>query len=137
MFWYFFNTSRDCRLCAYTRCSTKSLIECAQKAARRVICVFGCGGDRDRGKRATMGKVAKYADYVILTNDNPRGELPQTIVDDIMEGFTQTPYEHLLDRSAAITRAIHMANIGDVVLIAGKGHQQINGVRIPHSDQEL
>ncbi len=118
------------------------LMECRQKATGRVICVFGCGGDRDRGKRGAMGLIASQcADHVIVTSDNPRSEDPQLISNEIMQAFVSgTSCECLLDRSAAIKKAIQIAAVGDVVLIAGKGHecyQQLDTVRVKHSDQEV
>ncbi len=104
----------------------------------RLHCVFGCGGDRDRGKRPLMGHVAeRYADVVILTNDNPRSEAPEAILAEIESGMTQTQHRVIADRAAAIRAAIEGAVVGDCVLIAGKGHetyQEINGVRHPFSD---
>jgi UDP-N-acetylmuramoyl-L-alanyl-D-glutamate--2,6-diaminopimelate ligase len=100
--------------------------------------VFGCGGDRDRGKRSEMGAIAaRLADRVYLTNDNPRGEEPQAIVDDIRAGIgAERNYAIELDRHRAIERAIAEASPGDVVLIAGKGHEayQIIGDRVLEFD---
>ena len=90
----------------------------------RIILVFGCGGDRDTSKRAPMGKVAAAADYVFVTNDNPRSEDPQRIVAMIREGLGAAGhYRVCLDRAIAIREAIQMAQAGDSVLIAGKGHE--------------
>ena len=110
----------------------------------RLVCVFGCGGDRDRGKRALMGAIAaRSADQVVLTSDNPRSEEPLAIITDILEGVLgedQRPGQAPLvmaDRHEAITAAIGGANPGDVVLIAGKGHedyQETAGQRLPFSD---
>jgi UDP-N-acetylmuramoyl-L-alanyl-D-glutamate--2,6-diaminopimelate ligase len=106
----------------------------------RLITVFGCGGDRDRGKRAQMGAVAgRIADGVIVTNDNPRSEDPRAIADDIVEGLRSAPAEWAveLDRGCAIERALDEARAGDVVVLAGKGHedyQETNGERVPFSD---
>ena len=103
----------------------------------RLICVFGCGGERDRGKRQLMGQVAAHlADWVVLTNDNPRNEEPLAIIDDILTGM-ESAGELELDRRRAIKSAINKAQRGDVVLVAGKGHetyQEVNGVRHPFSD---
>ena len=108
--------------------------------APKLICVFGCGGGRDRGKRRLMGRVAaRLADRVVLTNDNPRNEAPLAIIDDILAGGDRD-CEIELDRRRAIKRAIHAARRGDVVLIAGKGHetyQEVKGVRRPFSDIEV
>ncbi len=98
--------------------------------------IFGCGGDRDRGKRPLMGEVAvRHADRVVLTSDNPRGENPQAILDDIRVAATGA--EIIADRAEAIRQTILLAHPADVVLIAGKGHesyQEIAGVRRPFSD---
>ena len=107
-------------------------------ATGRVIIVFGCGGDRDRGKRPEMARVAcVLADHVIITSDNPRSEDPQAIVDEALAG-ADGEVEVELDRRAAIARAIERACPGDVVLIAGKGHEQgqeIGGVVTPFDDR--
>ena len=88
----------------------------------RLICVFGCGGDRDRSKRPLMGRVARrLADVALVTSDNPRSEDPEAIIAQIMDGV---PMESEPDRRAAIERAVGMARAGDVVVIAGKGHEQ-------------
>lgn len=107
----------------------------------RLICVFGCGGDRDTGKRAIMGEIAsKLADVSIVTSDNPRTEDPQKIIDDILSGIPPEARAHTVvevDRTKAIERAIGMAEPGDVVLIAGKGHepyQEIQGIKHPFHD---
>jgi UDP-N-acetylmuramoyl-L-alanyl-D-glutamate--2,6-diaminopimelate ligase len=93
-------------------------------ATGRVICVFGCGGDRDRGKRPIMGRIAsELADLAIVTSDNPRSEDPQAIIDEVLAGV-EGDVEVEPDRAAAIERAISAADGGDVVLIAGKGHEQ-------------
>lgn len=93
----------------------------------RLLCVFGCGGDRDRGKRPLMAQMAESgADVVIVTDDNPRSENPSQIFEDIMQGFTHpetVTFEH--DRAAAIRHAISQAQPGDTVLIAGKGHETV------------
>ena len=106
----------------------------------RVICVFGCGGDRDRGKRPLMGRIAsELADLAIVTSDNPRSEDPQAIIDEVLAGVTGE-VEVEPDRAAAIERAISMASDGDVVLIAGKGHEQgqeIAGVKHTFDDREV
>jgi UDP-N-acetylmuramoyl-L-alanyl-D-glutamate--2,6-diaminopimelate ligase len=93
-------------------------------ATGRVICVFGCGGDRDREKRPQMGRIAsELADVVVVTNDNPRSEDPQAIIDAIVAGAVG-PVEVEPDRGLAIARAIELAEDGDIVLIAGKGAEQ-------------
>ncbi len=108
-----------------------------QTSNPKLICVFGCGGDRDRGKRPLMGRVAtRLADEVILTTDNPRSEDPFAIIADILEGV-EAECAVTADRTRAIRQAIAAARSGDVVLIAGKGHeayQDVAGVRHPYSD---
>ena len=102
--------------------------------------VFGCGGNRDKGKRSQMGKVAEqFADWVIVTDDNPRFESNEEIVKDILGGFSSNEANIIHDRATAIRTAIEKANAQDCVLIAGKGHedyQEINGVKLPFSDAE-
>jgi UDP-N-acetylmuramoyl-L-alanyl-D-glutamate--2,6-diaminopimelate ligase len=91
---------------------------------RRLIVVFGCGGDRDRQKRPLMAEVVdQNADQAIITSDNPRKEDPEAIIAEVEKGFRSNRYEKIADRAAAITRAIEMAHPRDVVLIAGKGHE--------------
>jgi UDP-N-acetylmuramoyl-L-alanyl-D-glutamate--2,6-diaminopimelate ligase len=106
----------------------------------RVICVFGCGGDRDRGKRPLMGRIAcELADVAIVTSDNPRSEEPRAIIDEILAGVTGE-VEVEPDRAAAIERALTLADEGDVVLIAGKGHEQgqeFADRTIPFDDREV
>jgi UDP-N-acetylmuramoyl-L-alanyl-D-glutamate--2,6-diaminopimelate ligase len=106
----------------------------------RVICVFGCGGDRDRGKRPLMGRIAsELADVAIVTSDNPRSEDPQAIIDEVLAGVSGE-VEVEPDRAAAIERAISLAEDGDVVLIAGKGHEQgqeFADRTIPFDDREV
>ncbi|MEM8845413.1 MAG: UDP-N-acetylmuramoyl-L-alanyl-D-glutamate--2,6-diaminopimelate ligase [Pseudomonadota bacterium] len=90
-----------------------------------LICVFGCGGDRDKGKRSEMGRVAtESADEIIITSDNPRGEDPQVIIDEIIRGCVDhAKFTAILDRRKAISQALNNANKNDAVLIAGKGHE--------------
>ncbi len=106
----------------------------------RLWCVFGCGGDRDPGKRPLMGAVAEQgADRVVVTSDNPRSEAPQAIVDQIVAGLVAPQAAHIVvDRAAAIAEAIADAAAQDVVLLAGKGHedyQEVAGRRFPFSDR--
>ena len=104
---------------------------------RKVTLVFGCGGDRDKGKRPQMGEIAaRLADEVVLTSDNPRNEKPQAIIDDIARGIAGTPPAQIVNRREAIARAIEAASDDDVVLIAGKGHEsyQVIGDQIVHFD---
>jgi UDP-N-acetylmuramyl-tripeptide synthetase len=108
------------------------------KAGQRLICVFGCGGDRDRGKRPVMGDIAaRLAHYVIVTSDNPRTEPARAIIDQIVAGASSSNTEVIEDRREAILAAVRRAHAGDVVLVAGKGHenyQEILGVRHAFSD---
>jgi len=91
---------------------------------RRLITVFGCGGDRDRGKRPRMAEAAaRHSDACILTSDNPRGEDPEKILDEIERGMGSARYRRVVDRAEAIRIAVHAATRGDIVLIAGKGHE--------------
>jgi len=108
--------------------------------AGRVLCVFGCGGDRDRGKRPLMGRIAaELADVAIVTSDNPRSEAPEAIIDEIVAGMPGEP-EVEPDRRRAIERALELAEPGDTVVIAGKGHergQEIAGRVLPFDDREV
>lgn len=125
---------------------TPNALETVLKALREhtennLICVFGCGGDRDSGKRPLMARVAEQnANVVIVTDDNPRAEDPQTIMSDIVKGFNQPELikiEH--DRATAIRQALQQAKAGDTVLIAGKGHENVQILAtgsIPFSDRE-
>ncbi len=109
----------------------------------RVISVFGCGGDRDPGKRPIMGEISgTVADYTIITSDNPRTEKPETIVNQIEEGMKKTngKYEVIVDRKQAIKSAIEMANKRDIIVLAGKGHetyQEINGEKFPFDERTI
>nr|WP_246434885.1 UDP-N-acetylmuramoyl-L-alanyl-D-glutamate--2,6-diaminopimelate ligase [Quisquiliibacterium transsilvanicum] len=118
-----------------------SLRSVAVRRGGRLWCVFGAGGDRDIGKRAQMGLVAeRAADHLVITSDNPRSESPFRIVSDIRAGLIREPALTELDRAAAIHAAIARAAVADVVLVAGKGHenyQEIAGARLPFSDVEV
>jgi len=108
----------------------------------KVLTVFGCGGDRDRAKRPEMGEVATtYSDVTFVTSDNPRSESPDAIVSAIMTGVAAGAEVHAIrDRREAISEALRSANRGDVVLIAGKGHevtQTIGDVVVPFDDREV
>ncbi|MDF1683141.1 MAG: UDP-N-acetylmuramoyl-L-alanyl-D-glutamate--2,6-diaminopimelate ligase [Legionellaceae bacterium] len=114
----------------------------AELKKSRLLVVFGCGGDRDKSKRAVMGRIAgEYADYVILTSDNPRTENPEAILDDIQAGLEAGPQVlRIEDRKQAIERALQLAESDDIILIAGKGHeayQEIGHERFPFSDQAV
>jgi UDP-N-acetylmuramoyl-L-alanyl-D-glutamate--2,6-diaminopimelate ligase len=118
----------------------KVLLALKAHASGRLYCVFGCGGNRDKGKRPLMGEVAsRLADKVFITSDNPRDESPVDIISAIVSGVDGR-YDVVPDRTQAITTAIHQAKSGDVILIAGKGHeeyQEIAGVKHPYSDLEV
>jgi UDP-N-acetylmuramoyl-L-alanyl-D-glutamate--2,6-diaminopimelate ligase len=110
--------------------------------SHRVLVVFGCGGERDRDKRPLMGAAAGAADVAVLTSDNPRGEDPADIASEVLEGMRETRAEqHVeLDRRRAIDLALHAAEPGDVVIIAGKGHeaeQTMAGVARPFDDRAV
>jgi UDP-N-acetylmuramoyl-L-alanyl-D-glutamate--2,6-diaminopimelate ligase len=129
--------------------SAKKLISSAgypaEKSARegegRIITVFGCGGDRDKGKRPRMGEVStELSNFVIITSDNPRSEDPSEIIKQIEEGTVRKNYLIELDRKNAIRKAVHLAGDGDIVLVAGKGHedyQEVRGIRYPFSDRAI
>ena len=109
----------------------------ARARGGRLVAVFGCGGERDRGKRPLMGAVAsRHADAITVTSDNPRGEDPAAIIAEITAAIP-VAHEAIEDRRTAIERTIASASADDVVLIAGKGHethQEIAGRRLPFSD---
>ncbi|MEO8226092.1 MAG: UDP-N-acetylmuramoyl-L-alanyl-D-glutamate--2,6-diaminopimelate ligase [Gemmatimonadota bacterium] len=109
--------------------------------AQRLVVVFGCGGDRDRGKRPLMGRIAALAaDLTIVTSDNPRTENPDAIIDDIVAGMAGAPHVRIADRRAAIAAALDGAGPGDTVLLAGKGHetyQVIGTEKLPFDEREI
>jgi len=115
----------------------KVLTTLREQNPTQLICVFGCGGDRDAGKRPLMGKIgSQLADQVFVTSDNPRGESPDLIIQQIIQGMDR-PYQVVADREAAIKKAVFAAKPNDIVLIAGKGHedyQEIAGVKHSFSD---
>ena len=109
-----------------------------------IITVVGCGGNRDKGKRPIMAKeAARLSDFVILTSDNPRFEEPEDIIQDMMEGLTDVSHKKYLkitDRKEAIRTACILAKTGDVILIAGKGHedyQEVKGIKHHFDDREI
>jgi len=125
---------------------TPDALERTLKTARaftrgKLIVVFGCGGDRDKGKRPLMGEIAERdADCSIVTSDNPRTEDPDAIIDDIEAGMRNSKHERVTDRLSAIQRAIDLAEDGDIVLLAGKGHEtyQIRGTTsYPFDEKEI
>ena len=122
--------------------SLENILQAVKSYTRgKVISVFGCGGDRDPGKRPIMGEISgRIADYTFITSDNPRTEDPQKIVDQIEEGIKKTKgnYKVIVDRKEAIKEAIKMATKRDIVVLAGKGHepyQEINGVKYPFDER--
>jgi UDP-N-acetylmuramoyl-L-alanyl-D-glutamate--2,6-diaminopimelate ligase len=130
---------------AHTDDALRNLLETARPmATRRLITVFGAGGDRDRTKRPLMGMVAaRLSDVVVITSDNPRGEDPGRIVEDVMRGAasemrqSNADVQTVIDRREAVEQAVGGASAGDVVLIAGKGHekyQEIAGRTLPFDD---
>jgi UDP-N-acetylmuramoyl-L-alanyl-D-glutamate--2,6-diaminopimelate ligase len=126
---------------AHTPDSLENVLHTARDLAQnRVICVFGCGGDRDRGKRPLMGRIAtELADLAIVTSDNPRSEEPEAIIAEILEG-AGSEAEVEPDRREAIARAVATAGDGDVIVIAGKGHeqgQQFADRTIPFDDRDV
>ncbi len=109
-------------------------------AKGRVVVVFGCGGERDTGKRPMMGKIAaELADYVIISSDNPRSEDPEAIIDDVIEGLKgyKTPYKRISDRPEAVRWALSHAKTDDIIVLAGKGHEdyQVIGTEKLHQDE--
>jgi UDP-N-acetylmuramoyl-L-alanyl-D-glutamate--2,6-diaminopimelate ligase len=126
---------------AHTPDSLETVLQAARElGGGQVIVVFGAGGDRDRGKRPLMGRVAaELADHVIVTSDNPRSEDPVAIIAEVLQG-TGVEVEMDPDRRTAIERAVAVASEGDVVVIAGKGHEQgqeIGGVVHPFDDRAV
>jgi UDP-N-acetylmuramoyl-L-alanyl-D-glutamate--2,6-diaminopimelate ligase/murE/murF fusion protein len=143
---------------AHTPDALKNVLSCLKKlAGRRLICVFGCGGDRDRSKRPLMGEIAaRYADLIVVTSDNPRSEPPMSIIDEIVPGILKIcPCEYIAqelaagfeaggyiieaDRRKAIELAISVSRADDVILIAGKGHENyqiIGDTRLHFDDKE-
>jgi len=121
---------------------SQALINVRKHTPGKVICVFGCGGDRDAGKRALMARAAdEMSDLVIVTNDNPRNEMPEKIIDDIRQGITNELKLIIeMDREKAIRQAIEVATKDDLVLIAGKGHEQfqiIGDKKVAFSDKRV
>jgi UDP-N-acetylmuramoyl-L-alanyl-D-glutamate--2,6-diaminopimelate ligase len=125
---------------AHTPDALSRVLTAARELARgKLICVFGCGGDRDREKRPLMGEIAAaLSDVAIVTSDNPRSEEPRSIIDEILEGIEEGKVKVELERRSAIELALARASEGDVVVIAGKGHEQgqeIAGRVLPFDDR--
>lgn len=125
---------------AHTPDALEKVLQSA-KCEGRLWAVFGCGGDRDKGKRPQMGLIAEtFSDYVVVTDDNPRGEASDAIITDILAGCRSNKIRVIADRKTAITTAIQQAAANDCVVVAGKGHesyQEIAGVKLPFSDQQV
>lgn len=130
---------------AHTPDAVENILKSVKEYTKgRLICLFGCGGNRDATKRPKMAKAAaKYADYLMITSDNPRDEDPDAIIADILTGLTDStvPYEVVVDRKEAILRSMQMAQPGDVIVLAGKGHEDYqvlpNGVHIHMDEREI
>lgn len=130
---------------AHTNDALENLLkafESIDRKSSRLITVFGCGGDRDTGKRPLMAQVAEeYSDHVFVTSDNPRKEDPQKIIDDIVQGFSSGAcFQVVIDRKEAIEQALDLAQSGDIVVIAGKGHENyqiIGEERLPFDDFQI
>ena len=129
---------------AHTPESLQSILETVKTYTKgKVICLFGCGGDRDKTKRPIMGEIAgKIADYTIITSDNPRKEDPQEIVSQIEEGIKKTngKYTCIVDRVEAMEHAVQIANKNDIIILAGKGHetyQIIGDKKKPFDEKEI
>ena len=124
---------------------TPDALEKALQAARlhcsgKLWCVFGCGGDRDKGKRPLMGAIAEeFADIVVVTDDNPRTEEPRVIINDILAGMLDAGHARAVEgRAEAVTNAVMQAKENDVVLVAGKGHEDyqiVGNRRLDYSDR--
>ena len=132
---------------AHTPDGLENILQTARSFARgKIITIFGCGGERDRSKRSVMGKIAgKYSDYCILTSDNPRGEDPFRIIDEVEIGLQETKvrgggYTVQSDRYEAIKLGVELARNDDIVIIAGKGHenhQTFADYIVPFSDRDV
>ncbi|MFC1719165.1 Mur ligase family protein, partial [Candidatus Poribacteria bacterium] len=127
---------------AHTPDALERVLNAAKRLTKgKLITVFGCGGDRDKGKRPLMGRVAtELSNHSIVTSDNPRTEDPLEIISQIQQGINGSKYESIPDRRSAIQRAIEMAKKGDMVVIAGKGHENyqiLKNGRIHFDDREI
>jgi UDP-N-acetylmuramoyl-L-alanyl-D-glutamate--2,6-diaminopimelate ligase len=127
---------------AHTPDALERALEALRPLTRgRLLVVFGCGGDRDRGKRPVMGRIAaSLADLAIVTSDNPRTESPDRIIDEVEQGMGNAPHRRVTDRREAIAVALEAAAAGDTVLLAGKGHetyQVIGTEKVPFDEREI
>lgn len=127
---------------AHTPDGLKNLLTAFRKKKNRLVCVFGCGGNRDRGKRFQMGQISgEFADFTIITSDNPRYEEPMDIIYEIEKGLLTKSKNYIIiqDRAEAIKYALSMAKAGDVIVVAGKGsenYQEILGIKRPYNDKD-
>lgn len=124
--------------------SLQSILKAVKNYTRgKLICVFGCGGDRDTTKRPIMGEISgNIADFTIITSDNPRTEKPEDIINEIEKGIKKSKgnYTKITDRKEAIKYAINMATKIDIIVLAGKGHetyQEINGKKYPMDERQI
>lgn len=130
---------------AHTPDAIENILRSVKEYTRgRLICLFGCGGNRDATKRPKMAAAAaKYADFLMITSDNPRDEEPQAIIADILTGLegSDVPYEVVVDRKEAILRSMQLAQPEDVIVLAGKGHEDYQvlagGVHIHMDEREI
>jgi len=129
---------------AHNALSLESLLKSLKEyQPKRLVCLFGCGGNKDKNRRFEMGKVSgNLADFTIITSDNPRDEEPQDIISDIVSGIKETngKYTEIIDRRKAIAYALENARTGDIIVLAGKGHedyQEIKGVRYPMDERDI
>ena len=129
---------------AHNAMSLKSILTTLREyEPKRLVCLFGCGGNRSKLRRYEMGEVSgNLADLTIITSDNPRDEEPQDIINDIKTGMAKTngKYVEICDRKEAIAYAIHHGQPGDIIVLAGKGHedyQEIKGVKYPMDERDL
>ena len=128
---------------AHTPDALKNICEATRLAFpdSKIHLVFGCGGNRDKGKRPQMGKIAEdIANYVYVTSDNPRHEKPEEIIQDIIQGMTQTNHQVIVKREEAIKAAFNNLHDQDVLIIAGKGHENyqiIGDVKLEYTDQAV
>lgn len=124
---------------AHTPDAIKKMITSFNEEKRgRLLTIIGCGGNRDVNKRPIIGEIAtKYSDYVLFTTDNPRGEEPKAIIDEMIVAVNTKNYEIIIERKEAIKKAISMLTKGDILLVLGKGHEEyqvVQGQKIPYSD---
>ncbi len=130
---------------AHTAFALENILKAVRKnkSYKRIITVFGCGGNRDKSKRSVMGRISQaLSDYTIITSDNPRTEPPKAIIEDILEGMDESSgnYTYMRERKAAIEHAVFLAQENDVIVIIGKGHEReqiFNGYSVPFSDKEV